>query len=187
MDKRPHPRIARRGDAFLLVVDIQEPLLKVMPRADRLLKHAGILIEAAKTLGLPIFATEQYPERFGPTVEPIRSQLGTLAAEGKLAFSSCGCRGVMDAISSCGRKTAILCGVETHVCINQTAHDLLAQGYTVHVPADAVDSRAPLNREVGLNKLRDSGAVITSTETVIYELLGEAGTPEFKSLLPLFK
>ena len=182
-----HDRIARREDAFLLVVDVQEPLMKVMSEPDRLLKNAGILIEAAKALGLPIFATEQYPERFGPTVESVRSRWGDLAPSGKMAFSSCGCSGIMEAIRESGRRTAIVCGVETHVCVNQTVHDLLEEGMRVHVPADAVASRTEMNWRLGLEKMRESGAVVTSTEMVAYELMGRAGTPEFKALLPLFR
>jgi nicotinamidase-related amidase len=182
-----HDRIARREDAFLLVVDVQEPLMKVMSEPDRLLKNAGILIEAAKALGLPIFATEQYPERFGPTVEAVRSRWGGLAPSGKMTFSSCGCSGVMEAIRESGRHTAVVCGVEAHVCVNQTVHDLLDEGMTVHVPADAVASRTEMNWRLGLEKMRESGAVVTSTEMVAYELMGRAGTPEFKALLPLFR
>lgn len=182
-----HPRIARREDSFLLIVDLQQPLLDIMPDAEALLKNAGILIEAAKTLGLPIFATEQYPERFGPTVEAVSSRWGELKPHGKMVFSSCGCAGIRKALEASDRRTAILSGVETHVCVSQTAHDLLEEGFVVHVPADAVASRTEANRQLGLEKMRDSGAVITSIEMVIYEMLREAGTPEFKALLPLFK
>ena len=183
----PHPRIARREDTFLLVVDLQEPLLKVMEVRERLLANAGILIEAARTLGLPILATEQYPERFGPTAEEIRVRWGDVQPVGKLCFSSCGSESVQGQIQRLGRRTAILCGVETHVCVNQTAHDLLAEGLAVHIPADAVASRTEMNRQLGLEKMRESGAIVTSTEMVVYELLREAGTPEFKALLPLFR
>jgi nicotinamidase-related amidase len=182
-----HPRIARRDDAFLLVIDVQEPLLKVMPQPEGLLKNIQILIEAAKILNLPLYATEQYPDRFGPTVEALRARWGAVEPEGKMTFSSCGCLPVFQRIQESPRRTAILCGVETHVCVSQTAHDLLAQGFTVHIPADAVASRTEFNRKTGLEKMRDSGAVLTSTETVVYELLQQAGTPEFKALLPKIK
>jgi nicotinamidase-related amidase len=182
-----HPRIARREDAFLLVVDLQEPLLRGVADPDGLLKNVGILIDAARTLGLPILATEQYPERFGPTVEAVQSRWGEVEPVGKLRFSSCGCDAIQSSLQSSGRRTAILCGVETHVCVNQTAHDLLNEGFTVHVPADAVSCRTPANHEMGLGKIRDSGAILTSTEMVVFEMLREAGTPEFKGLLPLFK
>jgi nicotinamidase-related amidase len=182
-----HLNLADRDDSFLLIIDVQAPLLGVMPQSERLIKNIQTLIEAAKTLHLPLFATEQYPERFGPTVESIRSRWGVVQPEGKLVFSSYGCLPMVRKIQESNRRTALLCGIETHVCVSQTAHDLLADGYTVHIPADAVDSRTALNRETGLEKLRSSGALITTTEMLIFELLQKAGTPEFKALLPHIK
>jgi nicotinamidase-related amidase len=179
-----HPRIAAREDAFLLIVDIQEPLLRVVREPERLLSNARILIEAARVLGLPILATEQYPERIGPTEPGLRERWGNVDPWGKLTFSACGGGEPARAVEAMERRTAIVCGVETHVCVNQTVHDLLAMGRTVHVPADAVTSRTELNWRLGLDKMRDSGAIVTTTETVVYEMMGAAGTPEFKALLP---
>jgi hypothetical protein len=182
-----HPRLAQREDAFLLVIDAQGPLLNVMSAKDRLLSHCKLLIEAMRVLKIPILASEQYPERFGPTAEELSSRWGDVKPVGKMVFSGCGCPEFVQQIEATGRKTAILCGLETHVCVNQTALDLMANGYTVHVPADAVDSRTDLNWRLGLEKMRDAGAVMTSAEMVIFELMGKAGTPEFKALLPLFR
>jgi nicotinamidase-related amidase len=183
----PHPRIAQREDSFLLLVDLQEPLLKGVSEPETLVKNVGILIKAAKTLGLPIFATEQYPERFGPTAEAIRSLWGDLNAQGKMTFSCCGSAELRRRMEEAGRDTAIVCGVETHVCINQTVHDLLEQRLRVHVPADAVASRTERNHQLGLAKMRESGAIVTSVEMTVFELLARADSAEFKALLPLFK
>jgi isochorismate hydrolase len=182
-----HPRLAQRDDAFLLILDMQTPLLNVMNAPERLLANCKILIEGVRTLGIPIFATEQYPDRFGATTDDVRSRWGEVVPAGKMVFSGCRCAELMRQIEATGRNTAIVCGVETHVCVNQTALDFMANGYTVHVPADAVDSRTDLNWRLGLEKMRDAGAVMTSTEMVLFELMEKAGTPEFKALLPLFR
>ncbi len=177
--------LARAPDTFLLVVDVQDPLLQVMHESEPLLKNVHILLEAARVLGLPLFATEQYPERLGPTAEPIRAAWGDVTPIGKMEFSAW--PSVRMAVKATGRRTAVVCGVEAHICVQQTAQDLLAAGYRVHIPADAVASRTPANRDLGLRKIEWSGAVLTSTEGLVYELLERAGTPEFKAMLPWLK
>lgn len=182
-----HPSLADRSDSLLLVVDLQEPFLRGVAGRDDLLARCVALIEAANVLGLPVVATEQYPERMGPTVEAVAHAFGGVRPIAKMTFSCCPADGVMAALSHAGRRTVVVCGVETHICISQTVHDLISVGYGVHVPADAVSARGTLDHEVALCRMAAAGAVITTTEATIFELLYRAGTDEFRALQPVIK
>lgn len=171
-----------RDDATLLVVDIQERLAAAMPERERVVANAGHLIAAAKLLGVPVVHTEQYPRGLGPTVPELREALEPAKAVEKLTFDCCGEPAFAPALDRAGRPTVIVCGMETHICVLQTVLGLLAGGRTVHVAADAVCSRSPENTRTALELLRDAGAVISCTETVLFQLLGRAGTPEFKAI-----
>lgn len=183
-----HPRLADRGDTLLIVVDVQPALMQVIWERERLLENLVRLLKSAQILQLPVIATVQNPPKLGDLLPEISEHLPPPSTPiPKMAFSCLRVPEVRNALADTHRRTVILCGVETHICINQTAHHLLALGYRVHIPADAVSSRTEFQWRIGLEKMATSGAVITSTETVLYELLGEAGTPEFRALLPLFK
>lgn len=188
-----HVLSPRREAACLVVVDVQEALVRAMP-ADTMAavtRNLRILAAAARTLHLPVLLTEQYPKGLGRTIAPVAEAL----AEGgrppvPIEKTDFGCAGVpafRDALKATGRSTVVLTGVEAHVCVLQTALGLLADGYLVHVPTDAVCSRTAANRQIGLDLMARAGAVVTSTETVVFQLLGRAGTPEFKALAPLLK
>jgi nicotinamidase-related amidase len=184
-----NPKLALdRNTAALLVVDVQERLGAAMDpaRFERSLKNTEILVESAKTLGLPILVTEQYPKGLGPTVRSIRQALSS-EPTAKVAFSCIAVDDVARRLKESGRTQVIVAGMETHVCVFQTVRDLLAEGYVPFVPRDAVLSRTTENQETGLSLMRDAGATVTSTETVVFDLLGAAGTPEFKKLSPLVK
>lgn len=181
-----------REHTLLLVVDIQERLAAAMNPAglERLLHNTDILLSGALRLGLPVLATEQYPKGLGPTVPALRERLqaAEVALIEKLTFSCLGAPEVearLDALEE--HDTVILVGVEAHVCVYQTALELLARGLRVHVPADAVLSRTESNLATGLRLCERAGAVVTSTETVLFQLLGRAGTDEFKELSKLVK
>lgn len=183
----------RREAACLVVVDVQENLARAMP-ADtfpRVTRNLVLLATAARILGLPTLLTEQYPKGLGRTIGPVVEALaggGTPPAPiEKVDFACTAVPAFCEALRASGRRTVILTGVETHVCVLQTALGLLEAGYTVHVPADAVASRTAANRQIGLDLMGRAGAVVTSTETVVFQLLGRAGTPEFKALAPLVK
>jgi len=182
---RPHR--LHRGKAGVVVIDIQEKLLPAIHEKDRLLKNAGCLLKAATILGVPIFGTEQYPKGLGRTVPEIRDACPGVSFLEKVAFSSCGASGFVDALASRQVADVILCGMETHVCVLQTALDLVENGFQVFVAADAVSSRAVENHQLGLQRMRDAGAVIVSVEMAVFELLGKAGTAEFKQVIALLK
>jgi nicotinamidase-related amidase len=168
------------ADAALLVIDVQERLLAAMPAAarDGLVRRTVAAIVGARALGLPIAATEQYPKGLGPTVKAVRDALGFAPVE-KVEFS--GLRPeVLTALGT--RRQVLLTGMETHVCVFQTARDLLARGATPYLCVDAVLSRTEEDRQVGLALAREAGAVVTSVETALFDLLGRAGTPEFKAV-----
>jgi nicotinamidase-related amidase len=171
-----------RDDAVLLVVDIQERLAAVMAEREKVVANAAHLIAAARLLGVPAILTEQYPKGLGPTVPELRAALDPAQPVEKMTFDCCGEPAFAPALEATGRSSVIVCGMETHICVLQTVLGLLAQGLSVHVAADAVCSRNPENARIALELLRDAGAVVTCTETVMFQLLVRAGTPEFKAI-----
>ena len=171
-----------RESAVLLVIDIQERLAVAMAEREKVVANAGHLIAAAKLLGVPVVHTEQYPKGLGPTVPELRAALEPAAPVEKLTFDCCGEPTFAPALAATGRSTVVVCGMETHICVLQTVLGLLAQGRVVHVAADAVCSRDAENWRTALEFMRDAGAVVTCTETVMFQLLVRAGTPEFKAI-----
>jgi len=178
------PRL-RRDETLLLVVDVQERLVPVMSDAATVIKNCALLARAARQLNLPLVATEQYPARLGATVPEIAAHFSA-APHAKMLFSACTDE-VQEALRAAGRRTVLLCGIEAHVCVLQSALDLLAESYTVFVARDAIGSRTPENAHIGWERMRLAGAWPTSTESAIFELLREAGTDDFKALLPFLK
>jgi nicotinamidase-related amidase len=179
-------RIAR-DKATLVVIDIQERLLPAIFEKERVLQNAVRLVKGAAALGLPVLATEQYRKGLGPTVAEVAAAVPGFAPLQKLAFSACGAEGFTRALQAKSASYAILCGIESHVCVAQTCLDFLDLGIRVFVAADAVSSRTPDNWRIGLERMRAAGAVIASTEMVLFELLEKAGTAEFKQILELVK
>ncbi|MGQ9629657.1 MAG: hydrolase [bacterium] len=182
-----HPQILKRDEALILVVDIQERLAAAMERKDDVIENVRKLIFSSKRLGLPIVVTEQYPKGLGPTVGPIKEALGEFFPVEKLDFSCCGVGGVREALRKLGRSQIVIVGMETHVCILQTALDLLGMGYRAYVPADAVCSRKEGDWRTALERMREAGVVVTTTEMAIFELLERAGTLEFKEISKILK
>ena len=176
-----------RERAALLVIDIQERLCPAMPREqlELLVRNTKILIEAARRLALPIVCSEQYPKGLGRTIAPIEDALAGTGAHRfeKLTFSAC----ASAEFTQLGREQWIVCGMETHVCVWQSVRDLRARGAEVHLMSDAACSRAEANWRVGLDLARAAGAVVSSTETAVFDLLHAAGTDEFKALSKLIK
>jgi nicotinamidase-related amidase len=168
--------------ATLIVVDLQEGFRKAVPDFDRVAKATATLIEGAEAIGIPVVVTEQYPKGLGKTAPEIAEHLpeGTEPLE-KVCFSAADAEG----FDLGGRDQALVCGIETHVCVNQTTLDLLGSGVEVHVAEDAVGSRFEENKRIGLHKMERAGAVLTSVETALFELLGKAGTDEFKRVQKL--
>lgn len=177
----------RRDDALLAVVDIQERLATVMAERERVVANTHRLISAVRLLGVPVFVTEQYPKGLGPTVPEIREALSPYAPIEKISFGCCGEPAFTDALEATGRRQVILCGMETHVCVLQTCIGLLRDGYSVHFVQDAACSRNPGNHRIGTEFMRDAGAVVTGTETALFQLLERAGTAEFREISRLIK
>ena len=171
-------RILARDRAALVVIDVQEAFREPVDSFDEVAAGTATLIQGARTLGLPVVVTEQYPRGLGATVPEVAAHLEGVVPIEKVVFSACRA----DGFDLGGRDQALVCGIETHVCVNQTVHDLLDRGVEVHVAADAVSSRTPANRELGLHKMEESGAILSSVETALFELVGRAGTDEFKKV-----
>jgi len=176
-----------RSKAALVVVDIQERLLPQIFEKERLVANAVLLIKGAKALGLPIVVTEQYRKGLGATVPEVAGAISEFAPLEKMSFSSCGADGFKEALRAKEIRDVLLCGMETQVCICQTCLDLLGDGFRVFVVADAVSSRTEENRRLGIERMRDAGAVIVSVEMALFELLERSGTPEFKKILELVR
>jgi len=180
-------RRLKRDQAGLVIIDIQERLLPAMFEKERVVQNAVRLARGAGVLKIPAFVTEQYRKGLGATVPEVAAAVAGFAPMEKTAFSAYGARGFGEALEARGVSAAILCGIEAHVCVAQSGLDLLDAGLRVYVVADAVSSRTPENYRFGIERLRDAGAVVVSTEMVLFELLGEAGSEEFKLILPLVK
>ncbi|MBM7581184.1 nicotinamidase-related amidase [Caldicoprobacter guelmensis] len=176
----------KKEQSVLMVIDIQERLVPVMERRDQVIRNAQILISAAQRLDIPVIVTEQYPKGLGRTVKELSDMLGDFQAFEKLSFSAY-IPEVAAQLARLGRKKVIVCGMETHVCVFQTVRELLQAGYQAFVVKDAVCSRTQDNHQNGLDLMEGMGAVITNTETVLFDLLKTAGTPEFKELSRLIK
>lgn len=173
--------ILNKDDSVLVIVDIQERLAAVMEERDRVIANTLHLIEASRLLKIPVIVTEQYPKGLGPTVKEIRERLKDFYKPlEKITFSCCRDDNFINSLNQIGRKKVILSGMETHVCVLQTCIDLLGYGYNVHIVKDAVCSRSEDNFFTGIDFMRSAGAVITCTETVLFQLLERAGTEEFK-------
>ena len=176
-------RVLDRGRAALVVVDVQEAFRPAVLDFERVAAATATLVRGARILDLPVIVTQQYPKGLGATVPEVAEHLDGVEPIDKVCFSAA----AADGFDLAGRDQALICGIESHVCVSQTAHDLLDSGVQVHVARDAVTSRTEDNRELGLHKMEGSGAVVTSVETALFELLGAAGTDEFKQVQALVK
>jgi nicotinamidase-related amidase len=173
----------------LLVVDIQEKLLPPIFQKDQLIKNSQLLIRLAGILKIPALMTTQYAKGLGNTVSEIASLLPETQAIDKQMFSCFGSDVFCSMLKRLpgNRNTVLLCGMESHICVTQTALAALREGYIVHVASDAISSRTEWNWKIGLERMRAGGAVISSTEMIIYELLRSSEAPAFKELLPYLK
>jgi nicotinamidase-related amidase len=171
----------------LIVVDVQERFRDVIHAFDAMLANCVRLVRTFRALELPILVTEQYPKGLGHTVAEIAEHLGAKPLPEKTAFSSMGCDGVPERLADLDPATVVVCGLETHVCVSQTVHDLLHEGYRVHLCADAVSSRRTVDRDVALLRLAGIGAVRTTAEAVAFELLRDARHPRFREIQAFYK
>jgi nicotinamidase-related amidase len=175
--------LLERDRAALIVIDVQEAFRRGIDRFDKVVANSAILVQAARILDMPVVVTEQYPAGLGDTVGELKAHLDGVERLPKTVFSAARAEG----FELAGRDQALVCGIEAHVCVNQTVHDMVSAGVVVHVATDAVSSRSLANRAVGLARMERDGAVLSSTETALFELLGQAGTDEFKAIQQLVK
>ncbi len=189
MTERANGRTSSLGadTTLLVVIDLQEGFRPAVLDFDSTSASTAVLVQAANILKLPVLVTEQYPKGLGNTVTEVADLLSGATLFEKTCFSAAGDTGFNSALNESGRSQILLCGIESHICVLQTAHDLLKRELAVHVVCDAVTSRTQANRDIGLNRMEVSGAVLTSVETALFELLGGAGTDEFKAIQSLIK
>lgn len=183
-----HPKILDKNKAALIVIDVQEAFRGVISDFDKVASRAATAVRGFQILGLPVLITEQYPKGLGRSAEEILAVLpdGFEIFE-KTAFSSCGAAAFMAKLKASNVEQVVICGLETHVCVNQTAHDLLDQGLQVHVLLDAVCSRSKVNKRAGLRKMFSSGVVPSSIEMALFELMRDAQHEQFKAIQKLIK
>lgn len=189
MDQNPARQLLSVENCALLVIDVQEKLLPPIFEKDRLAKNCVLLIRAAVALNVPMLSTTQYSKALGNTVPEIASLMPDAAALDKQIFSCFGSEAFCASLKRIPghRNTLLLCGMESHICVMQTALAALNEGYIVHIASDAISSRTQSNWQTGIDRMRAAGAVISSTETMIYELIRSSGAPAFKELLPYLK
>jgi nicotinamidase-related amidase len=183
-----HPRLLDRDAAVLVVVDVQEAYRSALFEYDRVAHAVAVLVQGTGVLGIPVVATEQYPKGLGHTVPEVAEHLprGVALIE-KLSLSCCGTPAFLSTLARLRRRQVILVGIEAHACVNQTAHDLLAAGYQVHVPHDATSARRAEDYAIGWEKMLGAGVVPATVESALLELLRTAEAPEFKTVQRLIR
>ncbi|MBR6698390.1 MAG: isochorismatase family protein [Lachnospiraceae bacterium] len=176
-----------KNDTLAIIVDYQERLMPAMADMEGFIKKSAILIEGLNILGVPMLVTQQYTKGLGQTVEPIRNAIGNDKYFDKTSFSVLGDEAIATAISSQNKKNIILCGAEAHICVLQTLIDLREKGYNVVLVEDCIASRCVENKAIALVRAEQEGALISTYEAILYELLEKAGSDEFKQISRLIK
>jgi nicotinamidase-related amidase len=176
-----------RTDAVLIIIDIQGNLAQAMDDKEKLFANNVKLIQGFKALNLPIIFTEQIPQKLGKTIPLILQELNGIVPIAKETFSCWDDRNFKEQLEGLNRRQIVLTGIECHICVYQTALDLMSNGFTVHLVTDAISSRTPENRQVGINAIKSAGARITSTEMVLFELLRTAADPKAKDIFKIVK
>jgi nicotinamidase-related amidase len=183
------PDLLARDDSALLVVDVQDKLIGLVPGHERIVWNIGRLLDGAAILGVPSAATEQYPQGLGPTAAALAQRLAArnVKIPAKLTFSCGECAAIFAGWRDRGIYKVLVCGIETHVCVQQTVLDLLTDGFRVYVAVDAVGSRFDIDHGTALRRMDASGATLTTTESALFEWCQAAGTPEFKQISALVR
>ena len=182
----PIPPRLRRDQSALLVVDVQEKLVPAMFEAERVVRGVSLLCRVARQLDIPVVVTEQNPQKLGRTVEAVHRVLDVFTPHQKMRFSACTDETMHD-LDLTNKGSVVLCGLEAHICVMQTALDLVENGFTVFVPQDAVSSRYESDKRAALERMKGAGVLSSTVEMCVYELLGEAGTEDFRAMLPFVK
>ena len=184
-ERRPY--MLATDNTVLLIVDVQGKLAHLMHEKEILFNNIRNTIKGAQVLDIPILVTEQYPEGLGPTIPEVTGMFENPETISKTSFSCCGEDRFMQILNDLHPENILVAGIETHVCVYQTVRDLLRANYAVQIIVDAVSSRTKNNKKIGLKKIIKAGAEITSVETVLFELLREAGGGKFKNILEIVK
>lgn len=179
------PQLMSRHDSALLVVDVQGKLIKLVPGHQRIIWNIGRLIDGADVLNVPVAATEQYPEGLGPTTAELAKKLGEIPS--KVTFSCGGCPGLFEEFATRGVYKILICGIEAHVCVQQTAFDLMADGFGVYLAVDAIGARYDVDYQFALRRMDSAGATLTTTEAALFEWCEKSGTNEFKQISQLVR
>jgi nicotinamidase-related amidase len=173
------------ANTALVVVDVQQKLIGLIPKHEGIIWNIRRLLDGAKILGVTVVATEQYPQGLGHTVAELAQRLTDVA--GKSTFSCCASEEFQGRFDALGAQNVLVVGIEAHVCVQQTVLDLVAAGYRVFVAADAIGSRFPIDYEIALKRMESAGATLTTTESALFEWCERSGTPEFKQISALVK
>ena len=182
-----HPTILKREQTALLIIDIQEKIFRVMLSPEFIVQNTIKLIEGFRILGSPIFVTEQYPKGLGETESRIKESLKGIVPIQKLSFSCSGAENLFEMLKYKNIKQVAVAGIESHVCVQQTALDLLANGFQVSLAADACSSRKETDYNIALERMRSAGVIVTTTEAILFELMNACGTEEFKQISKIVK
>jgi len=179
--------ILKKEKTALLIIDLQERILPVIRNYETVLENTVKLIKGFKAMQLPVYFAEQYPNGLGPTSQKILEELSGFTAYQKMSFSCFGAENIFNEFHKKKLSQIVICGVESHVCVQQTVLDLMANGYQINVAADAVSSRKEIDYNIALKRMRTLGAEITTAESILFELLEICGTPEFKEVSKIVK
>lgn len=182
-----HPNLFSRYNSAVLLVDYQERFISVLQDNEQTVKNIKLLLSGSKIYNVPIYVSEQVPEKLGPTIKELKDILPGVPFFSKKAMSCCGESKFVSDLKSKGIKQIAVCGIEAHVCVLQTSLDLIHNDFQIHLVTDAVTSRLAHNKPVAIEKIKSAGGVISSVETVLFEMAYEAGSEEFKKLQQLFK
>jgi nicotinamidase-related amidase len=180
------PELMNRDDTALVVVDVQEKLMPLIAGHKRIVWNIGRLLDGAQMLNVPAVATEQYPKGLGHTLPELVAKIET-AIPDKLLFSCGACGDLFTQLAERGVNKLLLCGIEAHVCVQQTAMDLMAAGFRIYLAVDAIGARFDIDRDIALRRMESSGATLTTTEAALFEWCEAAGTPEFKQISQLVR
>ena len=180
-------KLLKSEKTALLIIDIQERILPVISNHQRVVDNTLKLIKGFKVMSLPIYFTEQYPKGLGPTVSSLIEELGELKPFDKMSFSCSGAGDLFEEFKKKNLSQIVICGIESHVCVQQTVLDLIENRIQVNLAADAVSSRKEIDYNTSLERMRQHGAEVTTTESILFELLNICGTPQFKDISKIVK
>jgi nicotinamidase-related amidase len=183
----PEVYMLETTNTVLLIIDVQEKLVRVMHDKDSLLSNLQKLIEGIQVMGIPVIVTEQYPQGLGPTVPEITNLISGFSPISKTCFSCWDSDDFRNKLEQLNRKQVLISGIEGHVCVYQTARDLVSRGYETYFITDTISSRTPENRQLSFKMMKQRGAYISGTETVLFELLKSAGSDQFKKISRIVK